>query len=96
MNCNGSTARIKCHTKVVPLVRTHSVPPTHDLPLKLTHLSQVFLQQLAKPHGIQAGWTWDEGGTVNVCIHRQSLKAVQVKQDSVGVVVEVLGIRVLH
>jgi len=30
-------------------------PPTHDLPLKLPHVSQVFLQQLANPHVIQAG-----------------------------------------
>ena len=36
-------------TQLVPLLRTHSVPPTHDLPLKVSHVSQVFLQQLAKP-----------------------------------------------
>jgi len=37
-------------TQLVPLLRNHSVPPTHDLPLKVSHVSQVFLQQLAKPH----------------------------------------------
>ena len=32
---------------------------------------------------MQAGWVWDEGGTVNlnVCIHGQSLKGVQVKEE---------------
>ena len=38
--------RLLSHTHVVPLLRTHSVPPTHDLPLKLPHVSKVFLQQL--------------------------------------------------
>jgi len=42
-------ARLLNHTHVVPLLRTHSVPPTHDLPLKLPHVSKVFLQQLANP-----------------------------------------------
>ena len=50
--------------------------------LKLPHASQVFLQQLANPHVIQAGWGWDEGETVDVCIHGQSLKGVQVKRES--------------
>jgi len=54
---------------------------THCLPLKLSPVPQVFLQQLANPHFIQAGWVWDEGGTVNVCIHGQSLKGVQVKGE---------------
>ena len=62
-------ANIKSYPTVVPLPRTHSVPPTHDLLLKLLHVSQVFLQQLANPHVIQAGWVWDEGETVDVCIH---------------------------
>ena len=26
-------------TLLVPLLRTHSVPPTHDLPLRLTNVS---------------------------------------------------------
>jgi len=83
-------------TQVVPLLRTHSVHPTHDLPLKLPHVSQVFLQQLANPHVIQAGWVWDEGETVDVWIHLQSWKGAQVKEESGWVVVEVLGIRILH
>ena len=70
------------HTQVIPLLSTHSVTPTHDLPLKLPHVSQVFLQQLANPHFIQAGWVHKEGGTVNVCIHGQSLKEVPVKGES--------------
>ena len=66
-----------------PLLKTRSVPHlTHDLPLKLPHLSQVFLQQLANLHVMQAGWVWDGGETVNVCIHGQSLKGVQVKGES--------------
>ena len=75
-------ARLSSHTQVVPLLRTHSVPPTHDLPLKLSHVSQVCLQQLAKPHVTQDGWVCDEGESVDVCIHGQSLKAVQVKGES--------------
>ena len=59
-----------------------SVPPTHDLPLKVSHVSQLFLQQLANLHAMQAGWVWDGGETVNVCIHGQSLKGVQVKGES--------------
>jgi hypothetical protein len=59
--------------RVVPLLKPRSVPPTHDLPLKLPHVSQVFLQQLANIHVMQAGWVWDGGETVNVCIHAQSL-----------------------
>jgi len=78
----AGTARLLSHTQVVPLLRTHSVPPTHDLPLKLPHVSQVFLQQLANPHFIQAGWVWDEGETVDVCIHGQSFNGVQVKGES--------------
>jgi len=66
----------------VPLLRIHSVPPTHDLPLKVPHVSQVFLQQLANPHVIQAGWVLDKGETVDVWIHGQSLKTVQVKGES--------------
>ena len=69
-------ANMKSYPTVVPLLRTHSVPPTHDLLSTLLHVSQVFLQRLANPHVIQAGWVWDEGGTVNVCIHGQSLKGV--------------------
>ena len=59
-------------------------------------MSQVFLQQLANPHVIQAGWVWDEGETVDVWIHLQSWKGAQVKEESGWVVVEVLGIRILH
>jgi len=40
------------------------------------------LQQLANPHVIQAGWVWEEGETVDVWIHGQSLKRVQVKGES--------------
>jgi len=75
-------ARLLSHTQVVPLLRSHSVLPTHDCPLKLPHVSQVFLQQLSNPHVIQAGWVWDEGQAVDVCIHGQSLKGVQVKGES--------------
>jgi len=74
--------RLLSHFQVVPLLRIHSVPPTHDLPLKLPHVSQVFFQQLANPHVIQAGWVWDEGETVDVCIRGHSLKEVQVKGES--------------
>jgi len=73
-------ARLFSLTQVVPLLRTDSVLP--HLPLKLPHVSQVFFQQLANPHVIQAGWVWDEGETVDVCIHGQSLKGVQVKRES--------------
>jgi len=66
------TAWLSSHTQVVPLLITHSTPPTHDLPLKLPRVSQVFLQQLANPHVIQAGWVWDEGEPVDVWIHGQS------------------------
>ena len=59
-------AQLLRHTQVVPLLRTHSVLPTHDLHLKLPHVSQVFLQQLANLHVIQAGWVWDGGGTVSL------------------------------
>jgi len=45
---------------------------------------------------MQSGWVWDEGGTVNVCIHGQSLKGVGSRESPTGVVVEVLGIRILH
>jgi len=69
-------ARLLSHTQVVPLLRTHSVSPNHDVPLKLSHVSQVFLQQFTNPHVIQLGWVWDEGETVDVCIHGQSLKGV--------------------
>ena len=75
-------ARLLSHTQVVPLIRTHSVPPTHDLPLKLPHVSHVFLQQLANPHVIQAGQVSDEGETVDVRIHGQSLMGIQVKGES--------------
>ena len=75
-------ANMKSYPTVVPLLRTHSAPSTHDLLLKLLHVSQVFLQQLANPHVIQAGWVWDKGETVDVCIHGQSLKGVQVKGES--------------
>ena len=75
-------ARLLSRTPVLPLLRTYSVPPTHDLPLKLPLVSQVFLQQLANPHVIQAGWVWDEGETVDFCTHGQSLKGVQVKGES--------------
>jgi len=51
---------------------------------------------VTNPHVIQAGCVWDEGETVNVWIHGQSLKGIQVKGESAGVVVEVLGIRILH
>jgi len=62
-----------------PLLKTRSAPTTHDLPLKLPHLSQVFLQQLPNLHVMQAGWVWDGGENVNVCIHGQSLKGVQAR-----------------
>ena len=91
-----SGARLLSHTQVVPLLRTHCVPPTHDLPLKVPHVSQVFLQQVANPHVIQAGWVWDEGETVEVCIHGQSLREYRSRESPAGVVVEVLGIRILH
>ena len=77
-----NSARLFSHTQVVPLLRTHSVAPTHDLPLKLPHVSQVFLQQLANPHVIPAGWVWDEGENVDICIHGQSLNGIQVKGES--------------
>jgi len=54
----------------------------YHLPLKLSHVSQVLFQQLANPHVIQAGWVWDERETVDVWIHGQSLKGVQVKGES--------------
>ena len=59
-------ARLLGHTQVVPLLRTHIAPPTHDHPLKMPHVSQVFLQQLANLHVLQAasGWVWGGGGTV--------------------------------
>jgi len=67
-------AQLLRHTQVVPLLRTHSVLPTHDLHLKLPHVSQVFLQQLANSHDKQPGWVWDEGGTVNVCTNGVQIK----------------------
>jgi len=73
--------RMSSHTQVIPLLSTHSVTPTHDLPLQLPHVSQVFLQQPANPHFIQAGWVYEEGGTVNVCIHGQSLKGEHVNGE---------------
>ena len=45
---------------------------------------------------MQAGWVWDERGTVNVCIRGQSLKGVGSRESPTGVVVEVLGICILH
>ena len=67
--------------QVVPLLKARSAPPTHDLPLKLPHVSQVILQQLANLLDMQAGWVCDGGETVNVCIHEQSLKGVQVQGE---------------
>jgi len=76
----GADTRLLNHTQLVPLLRTQSA---HNLPLKLPHVPQVFLQQqLANPHVIQAGWVWDEGETADVCIHGQSFKGVQVKGES--------------
>ena len=74
-------ARLLSHAQVVLLLRSHSFP-IHDLPLKLFHVSQVFLQQLTNPHVIQAGWVRDEGGIVIVCTQGQSLMGVQVKGKS--------------
>jgi len=33
--------------------------------MKLPHVSQLFLQQLANLHVMQAGWVWDGGDSVN-------------------------------
>ena len=88
-------ARLLSHAQVVPQLRTHSVHPTHDL----LHVSEVFIQQFANPHVIHVGWVWGEGGIVNVCIHGQSVKGVQVQGESLSparAVVKVLGIRILH
>ena len=70
------------YNKKKPLVRAHPVLPTHDLPVKLPHVSKVFLQQLANPHVMQVGWVWDEAGTVDACIHGQFLRGIQVKGES--------------
>ena len=74
----------------MPPLRTHSVPPTYHLPLKLPYVSQVFLQQLANLHVIQAGWVWDGGGTVSL------YSWTFLEGRKVRLVVEVLGIGILH
>jgi len=76
-------ARLLSHTQIVPLLNPRSAPPAHDdLHLKLSHMSKVFLQQLANLHVMQAGWVWDGGETVHICIHGQFSKGVQVKGES--------------
>jgi len=77
-----SSVRAFFFLKKKPLLRARSVPPTHDLPVKLPHVSKVFLQQLANPHVMQVGWVWDEAGTVDVCIHGQFLRGIQVMGES--------------
>ena len=58
------------HTRIVrsysdfikpKITEKSTVTTDFGLKKKLPHVSHVFLQQLANPHVIQAGWVWDEG-----------------------------------
>jgi len=88
-------ARLLSRTPVEPLLRIHSATPTHDFPLELPHVSQVFLEQLANPHVIQVGWAWDEG-ICQCSLLMDSPWREYRSRESLVVVVEVLGIHILH
>jgi len=91
-------ARLLSHTQVVPLLRAHSVPPTHDLPLDLPHCVPSLPSTTRQPSCCTSwlGLGWRKKLSMFGFFMDSPWIEYRSRESPAGVVVEVLGIRILH